>query len=92
MNASTAIDASITSRVLRIFPEKMNLESPAPDADLFDIGVLDSITFIDLLLHLDGEFGIKCSLENLEIENFRSVNRIAQLIQEGSGTQGDIAV
>lgn len=65
-------------RVTRVFADKMNVQVSSADADLFAEGVLDSLAFVDLLLHLEREFGVRYSLDDLEIDNFRSVTRIAE--------------
>jgi acyl carrier protein len=64
-------------RIEQIFVTKLNVEIPSPDTDLIDKGILDSLKFVDLLLHLEHEFNRKISLDNLEIDNFRSVRKIA---------------
>jgi acyl carrier protein len=75
-------------RIGQIFLTKLNVEIPSPDTDIIDKGILDSLKFVDLLLHLENEFGRKISLDNLEIDNFRSVRKIAEfLARENYGPQ-----
>ena len=88
MSASESGMAVVTARVVSIFTTNLGLPAPAIDADLFDTGVLDSVTFVDLLLHLEREFGIKCPLEELELDNFRSIGRIVNFIQSAAAAQG----
>ncbi len=71
----------LCDRILELFLEKLHLEIASIDTDLFETGLLDSLSFVELLLNLEQEFGIKISLEHLELENFRSVSRIAQFIE-----------
>ena len=47
-------------------------------------GVLDSLTLVQLLLDLEQRFGVTIPLEELEIDDFRSVNSIARLVQARS--------
>lgn len=70
----------LQDRIASLFSEKMHMHAPAVDTDLFDTGLLDSLAFIDLLVHLEKEFGIKISLEHLEMDNFRRISRIAEFV------------
>ena len=70
----------LQQQIVRFFPEKLNLEPPSPDVDLFASEVLDSVSFIELLLLLEQEFGIRVSLNDLELENFRSIEKIAEFV------------
>lgn len=63
-----------------LFSEKVNLGVPSVDTDLLDSGLLDSLAFVDLLVHLEREFGIKISLEDLETDNFRCISKIAEFV------------
>ena len=53
----------------------------APDASLFDAGVLDSFRLLDLVLGLEEAFGIKIPDADLTAQKFESVNLIAQYVQ-----------
>jgi acyl carrier protein len=64
-------------RVTQIFTGKLHVEVPTPETDLIEAGILDSLVFIDLLAQLELEFGVRIELEDLEIEQFRSIERIA---------------
>ena len=84
----------IEAGVERILVDKLDIAAPARDEDLFESGVLDSLSFVDLLYHIESEFGIKVSLADLEIENFQTVGRIAAFIAEhvtpASSSGGDV--
>ena len=70
----------IQSQVTKIISGTMNLAVPGPDADLVASGQLDSLALVDLLLHLENSFGISVALDGVEIDDFRSVSRIAGLV------------
>jgi acyl carrier protein len=76
--------ADIEQRVTRLLFEQMAREVSSADADLLDAGILDSMAFVDLLHHLEREFDLDVRLEDLEIDHFRSVSRIAAFV----GTHG----
>jgi len=67
-------------RVMQLFEDKLGIEVPSADADLFGSGVLDSLAFVNLLLNIENEFGITVTLETVELENFQSINAITGFI------------
>lgn len=71
-----------------LFSGKMNLDIPSIDTDLFEAGVIDSLAFVELLLHLEQEFGIKVSLDDIEIDNFKSIEKIAEFVANHNGLKG----
>lgn len=76
-------DCAVLEReVTQLFAEALSLEIPSPETDLFDTGLLDSLSFVELLSRLEARFGMKVSLEELEIDRFRSVARIAAFVHE----------
>ena len=82
--------ATVQRRIADWFLKSLNLEIPSPEMDLFDTGVLDSLAFVELVLHLEQEFGVKITLEQVEIDNFRSVERIVTFLLNGSGANGAV--
>lgn len=69
----------VCGRVSAIFSEHLNLRVPGRDTDLFDEGILDSLGFVDLLLHLEREFDLRVTSDQLDFDAFRTIRRIAQL-------------
>lgn len=58
----------------------MHLQVPSEDTDLFDTGVLDSQRFVELLLFLEQNFHVQIDLEHFEMENFRTLEKLSDLI------------
>jgi acyl carrier protein len=67
-------------RITSLFATEMSLQIPSVDTDLFDTGVLDSLAFEQLLLQLEREFGVTMSVDDLEMEHFRSIAQIARFV------------
>jgi len=78
-------DLTLNKKVARLFTEKMSLDVPSEDTDLFQTGAMDSLAFVELLVQLEVEFGIRVSMEDLEIDNFRSTARIGEFIARHNG-------
>ena len=71
----------LSQRICSIFIHRLNLQVPGQDADLFEAGVLDSLALVDLLNELEGEFGFRLSFGQLNIDDFRSLDRIAHFVE-----------
>ena len=68
-------------RIANLFSTALNLDVPSVDSDLFDTGVLDSLAFVQLLFHLEEEFGVATSVEDMEVDNFKSISSIANFLK-----------
>ena len=70
----------LRERITSVFSTALNRDVPSAELDLFESGVLDSLGFVELLLQLEREFGVTTSVEDLEVENFRSIANIADFV------------
>ena len=52
------------------------------DADLFDLGLMDSLGIISLLIEIEQQFGIKIVPTEIEREQISTVNNIIRLLEE----------
>ena len=76
----------LRERVAAIFSGALPLEVPSFDTDLFESGVLDSLAFVELLLQLEREFGVTTSVDDLDVETFKSIANIAEFVR----ARGDV--
>ena len=72
----------IQSRIIELFRNKLELDVPSAETDLMETGVVDSLTFVELLFHLEIEFGITISNDKLELEHFRSIDSIVAFVEQ----------
>ena len=72
--------APTLDRVMYLFEHTLGLSVHDPETDLLESGAVDSLAFVNMLLQLEAEFGVKISLEDIDLENFRSPARIAHYI------------
>lgn len=77
---------ALQGRIARVFAETMNVQVPSVETDLFGTGALDSLGFVDLLVGLEQEFGIKIPIEDIDIENFRCIEKIAAFVANRKGS------
>jgi acyl carrier protein len=70
----------VEGQLARLFAEKLHVDVPSVDTDLIDTGLVDSLTFVELLAQLEEAFGVQVSLEDLELDRFRTISRIAEFL------------
>jgi len=72
--------APLARHITDLIPEKLLVEVGSSEDDLVASGVLDSLTLVQLLVDLEHRFGVTIPLEELEIDDFRSITSIAHLV------------
>ena len=70
----------LETRIARLFVERLEVEIPSPDLDLFEAGVVDSLMFVKLLAALEEQFGFRLAFDELEIDDFRTLRDIARFV------------
>jgi len=58
---------------------------PGDDQDIFALGLVNSLFAMQLVSFVEKEFGITVEPEDLEIENFNTINAIAALVERKAG-------
>ena len=71
---------NLVREIQALFAEQLLLEVDSPDTDLLATGALDSMRLVDLLLLLEQRFGVSMPLETLDLDSFRCVRKIAELV------------
>ena len=72
------------ARLKTFFSEKLSVEVSSVDTDLAQTGILDSLALVELLTYIEKEFGTEISLDNIGIEDFHSIARIAEYVDAHS--------
>ena len=72
--------AQLARHITDLIAEKLLVEVSSSEDDLVASGVLDSLTLVQLLVDLEQRFGVTIPLEELEIDDFRSITSITHLI------------
>jgi len=80
---------TIENEVAKIFSQHLHVGVPSCDCDLFETGVLDSLQLVELIFQLEQQFGVRVSLDETDLENFRSIERITAMLasQNRSGSE-----
>jgi acyl carrier protein len=80
-------EVEIVERIEGIFSDTLSIDPPAPDVDIIEAALLDSLGLVTLLFEVEQELGVQMPLESLEVDDFRSVQRIAQLVARMQGSE-----
>src|ERR1051325_2637128 len=70
----------LRDQIKTLFHTSLGLEIPSDDTDLFEAGILDSMSFVELLFHFENAFGITLSLAEVDFDHFRSLQKMAAFI------------
>jgi methoxymalonate biosynthesis acyl carrier protein len=72
--------ATIVRDLTAVFRDKLFIELPAADTDLLDSGLLDSLQLVQLLLHVEQDLGYRIPLDEIDLDDLRSLERLARVI------------
>ncbi len=81
----TSSQRQVEERVASIFLRRLHLDVPDRDTDVIDAGLLDSLALVQLLATLEREFSVSMDLENLDLDDFRTVSSTARFIVGRTG-------
>ncbi|HEY8068141.1 MAG TPA: acyl carrier protein [Burkholderiales bacterium] len=71
---------AVIQRLRVLFFERFHVEVPSPDTDLLETGMLDSLQLVELLLEIEQEFGLRISIDAIELDDLRSLARLARVL------------
>jgi D-alanine--poly(phosphoribitol) ligase subunit 2 len=82
---------TIIERLDALFVERFHIEVPSPDTDLVETGILDSFQFVELLLQLEQHFGFRIKIDDIDLDDLRTLARIARLVVAANGGAADLS-
>lgn len=63
--------------IANIMESQLGITVPAHNADLLGSGLLDSLSFVELLAALEKKYNVRIDIATLELDDLGSVERIA---------------
>ena len=72
----------IQNEIMRVLTRELNVDVRHIHLDLIASGAIDSLGLVDLIAHLESQFGVTIPLDSLDLDVFRSVAHIADLVTE----------
>ena len=70
----------VRAGIFEIFVECLDTRLASDQVDLLEGRLVDSVKLVDLVLQIEQRFGVTLPFEELEIEDFRTVPRLAERI------------
>jgi len=77
-------DNATIERLGALFTDTFHIEVPSADTDLLESGILDSLQFVELLLQLEQNFNLRIKIDDINLEDLRTLERIARLVDANS--------
>ena len=72
--------SALQQQIKALFADKLNLDVPSVETDLIETGLLDSLSLVELLAQLEQTFNVSISLDELDLDNFRSLESITRFV------------
>jgi acyl carrier protein len=79
-----AAGLTTVERVQVLIRDALSFDVPDGDTDLITSGLLDSLGLVTLIVEIENEFQLELPLDDLDVDRFRSVNRIADFLAASS--------
>lgn len=70
----------LEERLARTLVEVLHVDVPSRETDLIHTGRLDSVGLVDLLLRLERQYGVRVDMDQLEIDQFRSLGSLTAFV------------
>jgi methoxymalonate biosynthesis acyl carrier protein len=80
----------IKARMRDFFSRYFRSDNFCDDDDIFALGYVNSLFAMQMVMFVEKEFGMTVEDEDLDIENFRSLNAVACLIERKRAAGGDV--
>jgi acyl carrier protein len=75
---------ALIARLSALFAETFHIEAPSANTDLLEDGLLDSLQLVELLAQLEQRFGIQIRIDEVELDDLRTLGRIARMLAANS--------
>jgi acyl carrier protein len=72
---------STPERVRAIMSDRLHIDVGDGDANLIDTGLIDSMSLVELFVALEEEFGINVADEDLDLNDFRTLNSVVRFTE-----------
>lgn len=74
------MNITIQENIKEILVNRMQVQVPAYNTELMGSGLLDSMSLIEMITALEETYNITIPFEDLELDNFRSINTIVNFV------------
>lgn len=89
MTSTNVLTAGEIRENLLAFLARQTRTAVSADLDLFATGLVSSLFALQLVVHLEGSFGVTVSGAELKLDNFRTVDAMTALVLRLRGGSDD---
>ena len=75
---------NVKETVRNFINNSINIDGLGEDENLFESGIVNSLFAVQLMTFVERNFGIEIGMEDLDVENFKSVSATAMFIERKS--------
>ncbi len=79
--------AETKAKIRQFLSQYFNTAELADDADFFELGYVNSLFAMQLVMFVESEFAFEVENEDLELDNFRTIDAITNLIEKKTVNQ-----
>lgn len=83
----TEEEKKVRETVTRFLLSSINIANLKDDDDLFESGIVNSLFAVQLMTFLEKNFVMEIGMDDLDIENFKSVNATTAFVMRKKGWQ-----
>jgi acyl carrier protein len=80
-------ERSVKETVRQFILSSINIPDLRDDDDLFELGIANSLFAIQLMTFIEKTFALELEMEDLDIENFKSLSASTAFVMKKSGPQ-----
>ncbi|GLZ40300.1 acyl carrier protein [Actinokineospora sp. NBRC 105648] len=81
-------DESVEARLGRFFDSATGGAALGPDDDYFALGLVNSLLALEIVAYVERVFQVRVEVEDLDLDNFRTIARIAAFVRGKWGSGG----
>ena len=78
----------IKDAIKRFILSSINIAQLDDDANLFESGIVNSLFAVQLMTFIEKTFAIEVEMDDLDIENFKSLNATTTFVVRKNGRRG----
>jgi acyl carrier protein len=86
---STEEENGIKETVKRFIMSSITIADLDDDDNLFESGIVNSLFAVQLMTFIEKTFAIEVGMDDLDIENFKSLNAATTFVVRKNGRRGD---
>jgi acyl carrier protein len=81
-------ESGVKESVKRFILSSINITHLGDDDDLFESGIVNSLFAVQLMTFIEKTFAIEVGMDDLDIENFKSLNAATAFVVRKNGRGG----